>query len=140
LIAGLRKMVAYATCRWLAVLLWMGVIFALSDIPSLASSFEPFYDLILRKLSHMAEYMLLTALLFWALRPFMAHRAHILLTATLIAVLYACSDEWHQTFVPGREGTLHDIGIDALGIIGACLYSLDRTRLLGRDFKESRQS
>jgi VanZ family protein len=31
------------------------------------------------------------------------------------AVLFAASDEWHQTFVPGRGGNLLDVGIDTLG-------------------------
>jgi VanZ family protein len=108
--------------RWVAVMLWMGAIFALSAIPSLSSPFEPLYDVILRKFAHMAEYAILTALVFWALRPCLTSRAHGLLMAALIALLYACSDEWHQTFVPGREGSLRDVGIDTLGVIGVSLW------------------
>lgn len=37
------------------------------------------------------------------------------LLAVGICFLYACSDEWHQTFVPGRSGELRDVGIDAIG-------------------------
>lgn len=33
----------------------------------------------------------------------------------LLVVLFALSDEWHQTFVPGREGTLRDVGFDTIG-------------------------
>lgn len=39
--------------------------------------------------------------------------------AVLICFLYACSDEWHQTFVPGRSGELRDVGIDAIGFVSA---------------------
>jgi VanZ family protein len=42
--------------------------------------------------------------------------------AGVIALLYAFSDEWHQSFVPGREGALRDVGIDALGVIGVSLW------------------
>ena len=98
----------------------MGVIFALSAVPSLASPFEPLQDFILRKLAHLTEYAILTALLFWALRRHVA-RTHAFLIAAAAALLYAFSDEWHQTFVPGREGSLRDIAIDMLGI-GMCLW------------------
>lgn len=33
----------------------------------------------------------------------------------MIAVLYACTDEYHQLFVPGRSGQLRDVMIDAVG-------------------------
>ena len=112
----------HVALRWLAVALWMGVIFALSAIPSLASPFESFYDFIARKLAHMAEYGVLTVLLFNALRIHTRRNARALLIATMVAVLYALSDEWHQTFVPGREGSLRDVTIDALGVVGMSLW------------------
>jgi len=38
--------------------------------------------------------------------------------AAAVAVLtYAATDEWHQTFVPGRGGTVVDVVIDASGIL-----------------------
>ena len=109
--------------RWMAVVFWMGVIFALSAIPSLASPFEPIYDFVLRKVAHVTVYVVLTLLLYGALRPHMANSAHAWLPAMLIAVLYACSDEWHQTFVPGREGTVHDVVIDGIGVMGAWMVA-----------------
>jgi VanZ family protein len=109
-----------ALVQWCAVVLWMGVIFALSAIPSLASPLAPVYDFMLRKLAHMALYAVLTVLLFRALRTHMASKTHALLLAVLVAGVYACSDEWHQTVVPGRVGSLRDVGIDTLGIASAC--------------------
>jgi VanZ family protein len=106
----------------------MGVIFALSATPSLASPFEPVYDLILRKLAHVAVYAVLTLLVYGALRQHMARPIHAWLLAILIATLYASSDEWHQTFVPGREGTVRDVVIDGVGIVGAWALA-SRTRL-----------
>jgi VanZ family protein len=117
-----ENVIVHPALRWLAVMLWMGVIFTLSAIPSLSSPFEPLYDVILRKFAHMAEYGILTALLFWALRLHLPCRAHGLLMAAVIALLFAFSDEWHQSFVPGREGSLRDVGIDALGVIGLSLW------------------
>jgi VanZ family protein len=117
-----ESVIVHPALRWLAVVLWMGVIFTLSAIPSLSSPFEPLYDVVLRKLAHMAEYAILTALLLWALRLHLTSRTHGLLMAAVIALLYGCSDEWHQTFVPGREGSLRDVGVDALGVIGVSLW------------------
>ena len=33
----------------------------------------------------------------------------------LLAILYAASDEFHQSFVPGRGPSVIDVGIDAIG-------------------------
>jgi VanZ family protein len=111
--------------RWLAVILWLGAIFVMSDIPSIATPFDPFYDFTFKKLAHVTVYGILTALLFSALRIHIRDKGHALLTAALVAVVYACSDEWHQTFVPGREGTLRDVAIDAIGAVSVsiCLRS-----------------
>src|SRR5918992_5941545 len=103
---GCGKIVVQAVLLWSAVILWMAVIFVLSDIPSLASPFEPFYDFVLRKLAHVTEYAILTVLLVIGLRLHKRRDAHTFIIAALIAILYAFSDEWHQTFVPGREGSL----------------------------------
>jgi VanZ family protein len=108
--------------RWLAVILWMGAIFVLSSIPSIATPFEGGYDFTFKKFAHVVVYGILTALLFGALRIHIKHKGYALLTAVLLAVLYGFSDEWHQTFVPGRKGTLRDAAINAVGAVGASLW------------------
>ena len=118
LATGLGHVMVKFLVRWLAVVFWMGVIFVLSATPSLASPFEPVYDFILRKLAHLTIFAVLTVLLFRAFRLYVAKAAHAWLLAMLVAALYACSDEWHQTFVPGREGTVRDVVIDGLGVVG----------------------
>jgi VanZ family protein len=121
--------------RWLLVVCWMGVIFTLSAVPSLASPFKPVYDVILRKLAHVTLYAVLTILVYRALRPHIARPTHAWPLAIVVAAVYACSDEWHQTFVPGREGTVRDVAIDSVGIVGArllvscrCVEALARWR------------
>jgi VanZ family protein len=100
----------------------MGVIFTLSAIPSLESPLEPSHDFIMRKLAHMTEYAILTAALFRALRIHTARKALALLIAALMAILYGFSDEWHQTFVAGRQPSLRDVGLDTLGIAGVSIW------------------
>ena len=107
--------------RWCAVVLWAGVIFTLSSIPSLESPF------VLRKLAHMGVYAVLTALLFLALRQHTKNTQQALWLAALLAAIYAWSDEWHQTFVMGRHGSFRDVGIDTLGI-AASLVVVQFTR------------
>jgi VanZ family protein len=105
--------------RWVLVVGWMGVIFALSAIPSLVSPLAPWYDFILRKFAHLAVYTVLTTLVAGALRPYLPSPMQAYPLAVLVAGGYALSDEWHQTFVSGREGTFRDVGIDLLGSLGA---------------------
>jgi hypothetical protein len=38
--------------------------------------------------------------------------------ALLLSILYAISDEWHQSYVPGRSATIQDTLVDTAG---ACL-------------------
>lgn len=73
-----------------------------------------------RKCAHVGEYAVLAWLVLGALqRGFRACRwtwSWRLATVALAAcVLYAISDEWHQSFVPSRQGCLRDVGIDSLG-------------------------
>lgn len=110
--------------RWIAVLVWMGGIFVLSSIPSLHSPFGHFYDFMLRKLAHISVYAGLTVLLFLALQQHTDGTRRVWLLAVLVAGVYALTDEWHQTIVPGRQGTLRDVGIDMLGV--AAGYALTK--------------
>ncbi len=92
--------------KWLALLIWAVVIFAFSSIPSLSTHLGT-WDLLLRKAAHLTEYAILAVL---------ARRATGSSPwAFSLAVAYAASDEFHQTFVRGRHGTPIDVGIDAVG-------------------------
>lgn len=86
----------------------MGVIFHLSAQPDLSSGIEG-WDFLLRKLGHMAVF----GGLFLALLYAMPGRPR---EAAAVAVLYAASDEWHQSFTEGRHGTPADVLIDAAGV------------------------
>jgi VanZ family protein len=99
----------------------MGLIFFLSAQPDEGVD-RAWWDVALRKLAHVTEYGVLTALWWRALRAFGVPRP--LLTAIGVALLYAASDEFHQTFVDGRTGTPVDVGIDAVGMAIAALAIL----------------
>jgi len=126
---------------WLPLAIWMFVIFSASaDAQSTARTsrfLEPFLRwfnpnisaesvdivrLLIRKAAHMAEYALLAWLAWrawrqprrndarpWSWRPAAA--------ALGVAILYAATDEFHQTFVPNRTGSVKDVAIDTTGAL-----------------------
>jgi len=140
---------------WVPPASWMVVIFSASgDSASMAHSshiFEPVMHwlfprlaqarveeihYLFRKGMHMAEFSILALLLWLAIR-----RSHITEDhrwrwsqaglSLAIVLLYAASDEFHQTFVSGRTGQVSDVMVDTTGgIIGLGLLWL-----AGRLFK-----
>ncbi|MCA9961789.1 MAG: VanZ family protein [Anaerolineales bacterium] len=97
--------------KWIPALLWMVAIFVLSNQPKGAIPSFGLWDFLVKKGSHFLAYGLLAGLYWWALRggkrPFPI--------AFLLTFLYAVSDEWHQSFIPGRNATVMDVMIDSVG-------------------------
>jgi VanZ family protein len=110
-----------AAARYGPPLVLMAVIFALSAQPNLNSGLGT-WDTILRKGAHMLEYGLLSLLWWRALGR--RHR----LAAVALALAYAATDEYHQTFVTGRHGSPVDWCIDAAGVAIAQLAWSARER------------
>jgi VanZ family protein len=104
--------------HWLPVVLWAGVIFALSSIPSLSSGLGT-WDLVLRKAAHVTEYAVLGLLLARALLREVP--------AFALGVAYAVTDELHQSFVRGRHASAVDVAVDSLGLVVGVL-AWQRTR------------
>lgn len=98
---------------WLPPLVLMGVIFFLSHQPSLDSGLGTI-DLIGRKLVHFVEYALL-CFLWWRALATVTTPDRAALLAFLLASGYAMTDEYHQTFVEGRNGAALDWAIDSAG-------------------------
>jgi VanZ family protein len=78
-----------------------------------------------RVVAHFTEYALLAALWAWALLPVLGRRG--LLAAGVISFAYAVSDEFHQSFVEGRDSDVLDVITDTAGIV-ASLLVVDRIR------------
>ena len=102
--------------NWFLVIIWAGFIFFLSHQTGLKSNLPNEYDLILRKLAHISEYAILTFLLIRALSGYNLKSKKILILSVFLSLLYAFSDEYHQSFILERVGAFHDIGIDSIGI------------------------
>ena len=81
------------------------------------------FDFSLKKAGHMIGYALLANAY---LRGIGKGRPKAILWAWLLAVLYAATDELHQTIVPGRGARMIDVGIDGLGALIGLLPTIFR--------------
>ncbi len=79
----------------------------MSSLPGADFSSNEGENFVVRKILHMVEF----GALFLAFNR--ATKKN--LVAFVLTVLFAASDEWHQTFIPGRTGKFQDIVIDSIG-------------------------
>ena len=131
---------------WLAVILWLVLIFILSAQPVLKSNglsksiAEKVIKIIkkispdknislgrfnhyLRKTAHFFSYMVLGILMMNVLKMMKVEGVKRIVLALVICVLCAMLDEFHQLFVPGRGAQVKDVIIDTAGAIvgiGVC--------------------
>lgn len=107
--------IKYFLSLWLPVVFWCILIFSLSSIPTVQTSEIYWWDFIIKKTAHVLEYGILYFLVFRAMnskniKPNWAF-------PFLFCLLYAITDEYHQSFVPGRHCKAMDIGFDSLGML-----------------------
>ena len=103
---------------------WLLGILGIGIPPGMSASNVPIiFGLTIRKLAHIFLYFLLggTSFLFAATLPVKAAaKAKPAISggiALVISLLYACLDEVHQSFVPGRAAQIQDVGVDAIGFV-----------------------
>lgn len=86
---------------------------------------------------HFTEFAVLTLLTVQALKWRRGHVTYLgIFWGMLFCIAFAASDEWHQTFVPDRFGTINDVLIDSLGICTAGSILLLRKNSLERRLPE----
>ena len=120
--------------RILLVLAWMLVIFLFSATPGDESSkqnqlvieiltalginiegtFGELASFVVRKSAHMSEYFILCVLIYNAFKDKLKG-VKTYLCPLALSFLYACTDEFHQYFVPGRAEAFKDVMIDTTG-------------------------
>lgn len=105
---------------WLPALIWMLIIYSFSAQPSLRASAVAWQDFYIRKAAHIGEYFILAILYFYAFtKSTSLSRPKRLLFTLILAVIYAITDEFHQTFVFDRTGKIVDVFIDGMGVLAA---------------------
>jgi VanZ family protein len=98
--------------RWLPAVLIMAAIFGFSSIPSGEMPALGIWDAIVQKGGHVLGYGLLALTYWYGLRFKKQHWW----MALLFTIAYAASDEFHQSFVPGRHPGLEDVLVfDGIG-------------------------
>lgn len=79
----------------------------------------------LRKVMHATVYFVLSIMIMLFINVMQKRKRYFmaLLISTLICFIFACTDEFHQTFVGGRTGQFKDVIIDTSGALaGSLLY------------------
>lgn len=94
---------------FLPAFIWMSVIFYFSSRPTTGVPGNFTQRFLILKSFHLIEYAILFLLLFFAYQK--------IKISLFTAYLYSLTDEFHQTFVYGREGRFRDTLIDLIGII-----------------------
>ena len=107
---------------WFPLILWMLVIFSFSSFPTAKTSHVYWQDFVVKKLAHITEYAIFTVLLYRALINSSMGKKKAAILSILLAVLYGASDEFHQSFTPGREPRVRDVLFDAFGSILSVYY------------------
>ena len=64
----------------------------------------------------MSEYAILLLFVYYGIHKTIRYK-YTLLGSLLISFIYACSDEIHQLFIPGRSGQFTDVLIDTSGAL-----------------------
>ena len=72
---------------------------------------------VVRKLAHVTEYFLLAASVSLPLYVYRLRGIALTLIAGIFCITFACFDEYHQTLIAGRVGSIRDVYIDSIGII-----------------------
>lgn len=80
-------------------------------------SFASDISFFVRKGAHFSIYTVLGVSLFFGLQGLIFKWKNRAVTAVLIGVIYSMTDEFHQSFVPGRSMEVRDVGIDSFGVL-----------------------
>jgi VanZ like family. len=111
---------------WGAVTAWAGLIFFLSAQPDLRFAPDAGLDFIVRKVGHMGVFGIQALLLWRALTTRILRNPWA--WAVVLTILYAATDELHQSVVLGRHPSGVDVAIDAAGALIAVAVARSLTR------------
>ena len=110
---------------WAPLAAWMLVIFAFSSQPHV-----PYQEDVSDWLSHPFVYMVLAVLASRAFAPEAAPTRRLAVAVFVFCLAYGLSDEWHQSFVPGRHADPWDVLKDGIGsAVGIAIHRAWSRRL-----------
>lgn len=85
-----------------------------------------------RKTAHFMEYALLAMTIAFHMSVIRSNKTRLILVSVLLSALYAASDEFHQTMVPGRGGQIRDVILDTAGAVTGTLLFYYAITLIAR--------
>ncbi|MDO8340585.1 MAG: VanZ family protein [Candidatus Woesebacteria bacterium] len=100
---------------WLPPILWGLVIFSFSSFKVGTATEIYWKDFVIKKTAHIIEYGILATLLYRAMVNSDIEKKKAMWLSILIAFLYGLTDEFHQSFTPGRQPHLRDVIVDTIG-------------------------
>ena len=88
---------------------------------------------LIRKLAHCTEYGMLALFLYYSFTFRQPERwnTRSAVCAAIVAGLFSLTDEYHQSFVPGRTASIKDCGIDTFGALAGMVLLYAGRRLQG---------
>ncbi len=72
---------------------------------------------VIRKIAHFSIYTVVGILVMAFISTYQIKEKNRIIISTIIGIIYACSDEIHQSLVPGRSPMITDVMIDTMGVI-----------------------
>ena len=108
---------------WFPPIFWALAIFLFSAFPTAPVSQVYWREFVIKKSAHIVEYGFLTVLLYRAFRGYGVGSKNAAIYSIFISLLYGVTDEFHQSFTPGREPRVRDVVFDTIGALLA-IYSL----------------
>ena len=79
---------------------------------------------VIRKIAHFSIYTVVGILLMALVSTYQIKEKNKIIISIIIGITYACSDEIHQSFIPGRSPMITDVIIDTMGVILGILLIL----------------
>ena len=95
---------------------------------------------IIRKIAHFSIYTLVGLLLMGLLSTYKIKENWRMILSIVLGMIYAVSDEIHQSFTPGRSPKITDIYIDTLGVILGVLLVLLVIKIYEKYYKNITKS
>ena len=106
--------------KYVSLVIWLLAIFYFSSKSLDFVALVDIWEVIIRKIVHMFEFAVLAYLIFRILGQ--TEKRHVnwnLFWTLAFTVLYAFSDEYHQSLTPGRVASYKDVLIDSVGALVA---------------------
>lgn len=119
-------------------IIWMSIIFCLSSLPSTSTGPDtPFFKAV-SKMLHFIIFGILSILYLSSLKwnkPLRETRIKFFLFSLFLTSIYAMTDEYHQSFSPGRTPSVRDVIIDTCGALTFLTIAYFLTRFVKHDEK-----